>query len=448
MDIERCKRGREHDPSFEERDDEQGQYLTAATDSALSFCILELPTYLLYDILSRLPPKTIFFCKCVCKTFLKIFTDPYFAEIHLTKAPNGAASIVLQDFSVPSEFRFFYMLDLEETSSSSSSYNNHHPPFRRPRRSGLSKSLTVRNTKFLFCSGRVTLVGSCNGLLCLRSDLRPLPLYYICNPVLGELVVLPPLSFFVNYSGFGFCPKTKQYKVICFICFSCTDPMTNVLSTKAVAEICTLGTESWRRIGDAPCPLLGGSFDSFLNGNLHWLTNSVSASNRICSFDFESEQFRSVPSPTHFDPVYVHKISWINVGVLGGQLCLCYIIGDAEFDVWVMKDYGVESSWTREFVIDIKFYCGLNVDNLNHPIRFLNNGDLLFISDSKSIVSYSPRKGTFKNFKALGTQNIQAITHIPSFVSLKDMARGKTVKLDKWRTGEGMHIYITTYLHN
>ncbi|XP_057500438.1 F-box protein At3g07870-like [Actinidia eriantha] len=335
------------------------------------------------------------------------------------------------------------MLDLDETSSSSS-YSNHHPPFRRPRRSGFYKSLTVRNTKFLFCSGRVALVGSCNGLLCLRSDLRPLPLYYICNPVLGELVVLPPLTFLVNYSGFGFCPKTKKYKVVCFICLSCTDPMTNVLSTKAVVEICTLGTESWRRIGDAPCPLPGGSFDSFLNGNLHWLTNSVSASNWICSFDFETELFRSVPSPTHFDPVYVHKISWINVGVLGGQLCLCYIIGDAEFDVWVMKDYGVQSSWTREFVIDIKFYCGLNVDNLNHPIRFLNNGDLLFISDSKSIVSYSPRKGTFKNFKALGTQNIQAITHIPSFVSLKDMARGKTVKLNKWKTGEGMHIYITS----
>ncbi|KAL7205659.1 hypothetical protein ACSBR2_018561 [Camellia fascicularis] len=437
MDIKGCKKGRKHMTTNEERendkeDEQQQQDHTTTAESVLSFGILELPIHLIYDILSRNSPKTILCCRCVCKTFLKILTDPYFAEIYLIKAPNVAASLILQDSSIPNGFVFVYMLDLEVTSSAASCSTHHHPS--RP-----CQGLTVKNTKFQFYHGHVTLVGSCNGLLCLRRDSWSKPLYYICNPILGELMVLPlqspskPVYLKLENSGFGFCPKTKQYKVIRFMCLTSFD---STISKKAVAEIHTLGTESWRSIGDAPCPRMRGSFDSLLDGILHWITDSVTAFNLICSFDLETEQFRSIAAPTHFNADYVNKISCINVGVLGGYLCLCYVLGDAQFDVWVMKDYGVKESWTKEFTIDINFYCGLRVKDLHQPIKFLNNGDMLLITNSNSLVSYSPRKRTFREFKALGDPNLQAVAHIPSFISLKDLARGKNVKKVKRKSKE------------
>ncbi|KAE9446779.1 hypothetical protein C3L33_21322, partial [Rhododendron williamsianum] len=310
MVIGRCKRGREHNSTFEgkednKEDEQQLQDHTAASESVLGCGILELPMNLICEILSRLPPKTIICCKCVCKTFLKILTDPYFSEINLIKAPNVCASLILQHSPSSCAFHFVYMQDLEETSAAATCTADDRPFYRR-RISRPCQALTVKSTRFELSHRQVTLVGSCNGLLCLYHASWP-PFHYICNPVLGEVMVLPnQISAkraynYRSHSGFGFCPKTKQYKVISLTCMQYTDPETRLVSGKTKAEIYTLGTESWRKIGDAPLPKSEGSFDSFLNGILHWITDGFTAFNLISSFDFEMEQFGSVPGPTHFD---------------------------------------------------------------------------------------------------------------------------------------------------
>lgn len=436
MVIGRCKRGREHNPTFEgkednKEDEQQLQDHTAAPEIVLGCGILELPMNLIYEILSRLPPKTIICCKCVCKTFLKILTDPYFSEINLIKAPNVCASLILQHSPSSCAFHFVYMQDLEETSAAATC--NDDRPFNCRRISRPCEALTVRSTRFELSHRKVTLVGSCNGLLCLYHAPWP-SFYYICNPVLGEVMVVPnrisekQIYNYPNYSGFGFCPKTKRYKVISLMRIPSVEPEAGLLSCKTEAEIYTLGTESWRKIGDAPLPLSKGSFDSFLNGILHWIIDGFTAFNLISSFDFAIEQFGYVPGPTHFDQECVNKISWINVGVLGEFLSLCYVIGNGQFDVWVMKDYGVKESWTREFVIDINFY-GVREHYLHQPIAFMRNGDLLFIWNSRSLLSYNHRKGTFREFKAFGPRGVHAIAHIPSFISLKGFGRGSYSKL-------------------
>uniref|UniRef100_A0A5B7CAE4 F-box domain-containing protein n=1 Tax=Davidia involucrata TaxID=16924 RepID=A0A5B7CAE4_DAVIN len=447
MAMPGCKRGIEHvktneEGEYDKKDEQQQQQQcqTRETMSELNFRILELPTHIICDILSRLPLKSILYCRCVCKMFLKILTDSYFAKIHLTKAPTTTASLILREHFGLSGFLYIYMIDLDETSSTSCSTDYHHSRGGgccRPRH-----ALTKQNAELRFRDGKATLVGSCNGLLCLYHASLQNPIYHICNPILGEYTVVPHLIpstsvyTYLNYSGFGFCPKTNQYKVIRFMCLTSFDPFTALTLRKTVAEIYTLGSESWRSISDAPSPKTQGSFDPFLNGALHWITDSRRASDLICSFDLEAEQFRPVPPPAHFDPDYVRKISWINIGVLRGCLCICYVFGDAQFEVWVMKDYGVKESWIKEFAINVKFYCGLRVEDLHQPIKFLNNGDLWFICKSHSLVSYSPQKGTFRDFKALGPHKTEVIVHIPSFISLKDTAMGKNLKVKnvKWES--------------
>ncbi|XP_059652057.1 F-box protein At3g07870-like [Cornus florida] len=407
----------------------QQQFQTTAMLRGLNFCILELPVHIICDILSRLPLKTIICCKCVCKLFLKLLTDPYFAKVHLTNS-STAALIIRESFSISF---YIYMLNLDETTSTACSTDDplhrFHP----------SHALNKKNAELRFRNGEATLVGSCNGLLCLYSNSSKESSYYICNPILGEYMVVPsripstPFCNYLNHSGFGFCPRTNQYKVIRFL--RSTDFEQNL--SKTVAEIHTLGTDSWRSIKDAPCPKAKGSFDSLLNGALHWIADSRTTSDLICSFDLETEQFRPVPPPAHFDTAYTSKISWINVGALGGWLCICYVFSDAQFEVWVMKDYGVKESWIKEFVIDTKFYCGLRVEDLHQPIKFLNNGELWLICGSKSLVIYSPEKGTFRDFKTLELPKAEVIAHIPSFISLKDTVIGKSlnkVKNVKWES--------------
>ncbi|KAK3007844.1 hypothetical protein RJ639_014346 [Escallonia herrerae] len=177
------------------------------------FGVLELPIQLQYDILARLPLKTVFSCRCVCRAFLSLLTDTYFAELHLAKAPTTTASLIVQESCGPS----MHMLEFEEnlsTSASSTEYRPCHHNGAQTPHSPLTKSHVLLSS---LIRGEMTLIGSCNGFLSLYRTSQK-PVYYICNPILNEYTVLPHLTpstsdyTYLNYSGFGFCLKTKQYK--------------------------------------------------------------------------------------------------------------------------------------------------------------------------------------------------------------------------------------------
>lgn len=403
------------------------------------FPVLDLPVNLIYEVLSRLPLKTIFSCKCVCTTFLKLLEDPYFAEIHLVNASTTTtASLMFQESFGPTRPVSMSMLDLNGTRSTSPRSTDHGHC------QGIDHPITKPNLKFCYLTDRMNLVGSCNGLICLYKSAPRRPLYCICNPILGEYTILPhptPTTPFYSYlqnAGFGLCPKTKQYKVVRLMVSH--DPSMAFTSRTIVAEVHTLGTQSWRKIEDAPCPRTGLSFDPFLNGSLHWVTDRQSASDLICSFNLETEKFQQVPPPSHFDLDYLSKISWINVGSLRGCLCLCYIFEGVQFSVWVMKENGFNKCWTNEFCIDFRFFCGLKAEDLYHPIKFMENeneGELCLLCNNVSLLFYSPKKKTFRDLGDFALAKTDVIAHTPSFISLKDAAVvGESLKVKKFKWGK------------
>ncbi|KAI3448388.1 hypothetical protein Pfo_005053 [Paulownia fortunei] len=447
MVLHGCKRRSEQVMVSEGRGDnlidEQQCFNSEASTSTLISPLLELPVHIICDILSRLPLMNIFRCRCVCKMFLKLLKDPYFSKIHLARAPTLTTNLILQENVGKWGALHFFTFDFSEStlSSCSSDDQNIRCYFSR----GLP-SLSKLNAEFSFRTQRLTLVGSCNGLLCLYFDSSSKPFYGICNPILGECIKLPrltasaPLYTYANHSGFGYCPRMKQYKVISFMYVTSFDPVNSVDSKRMVADVHTLGSDSWRRIENAPCPKRN-SFDPFLHGALHWITSSNRPSELISSFDLEREKFKLVPPPAHFNLQYANKVSWINIGVLRGCLCICYIYEDAEFEVWVMREYGVKESWTKEFSIDMKFYCKLRVEDLHRPIKFFSNGDLWFISSSDSLVSFSPKKRTFKELRSMGPWKTEVTAHDLSFISLKDVAGEKSPKVKNLRLGRRRFIF-------
>lgn len=386
------------------------------TADALQFPIFELPTNLLYEIISRLPLKTIFSCRCVCRTFLKLIEDPYFAKTHLDGALSTSTTVIVKENQFSSPYFRPYMLELDFTPKKSSLSSDHHL-YHQHIISRQSGEVAPRDVKCCFVTGDATLISSCNGLLCLYSPSLKNPTYCICNPVSGECMTLAhPAPFtsgsrYLNHSGFGFCPKTKQYKVIRF--------MSSASTSRAVALVHTLGTGSWRYIGESPLPKSQGSFDCFLDGKLHLITASRKISDILYSFDLETEKFEPVPMPAHFTPEFHRQVSWISVGVIGGCLCLCYTSNDAYFEVFTMAEYGIRESWIKKFAVDVKYYCALLVEDFQKPIKFLNNGELLFLSRLNNLVSYCPKKRAFRDIKSLGGGRVEVIAHVSSFVSLK-----------------------------
>lgn len=97
----------------------------------------------------------------------------------------------------------------------------------------------------------------------------------------------------------GFSPRTNRYKVIrIFSQWRPTDPFFLRWHESTVAEVHTLGTGSWRRIGKVLYSRENKlAFPTYLNGHLHWLFKNPNGPDSIVSFELDTEQFHSVPLP-------------------------------------------------------------------------------------------------------------------------------------------------------
>uniref|UniRef100_A0A2P2L6E8 F-box protein interaction domain protein n=1 Tax=Rhizophora mucronata TaxID=61149 RepID=A0A2P2L6E8_RHIMU len=374
----------------------------------IGFPIFELPIHLIFEILAKLPIKYVLRCSCVCKAFSSLIRDPYFSDLYLSRAPTSF--LVRQTSTTKTHI---YAVDSLPS-----------PLMNRPDLSDYNHQVLPKKrvAQFFEVNPEVVFVNSCNGFLCLYEAYPGDPRYYVCNPILDEFVVMPrPPSFkhghgYLDYSAFGFSPGTKKFKIVRFV-----SKMSNVM-----AEVLTMGWKSWRLVDGAPAGRPQGSLDPFVNGALHWVCDRHRSSEMLCSFDLDSEKFVPIPVPSHMDADFIKKTSWINVGTLDNCLCLSYAFEGVSFEVWVMNEYGLKESWTKKFAIDINFYCGLQIGNQHQPIGFTREGDLWLNCDSCSLVSYCPRKRSFKVMIASRSKieaKIEAIPYVPSFISLRNVTK-------------------------
>jgi len=55
----------------------------------LSPSFADLPFPIATDILLRLPIKSVLICKCVCRNWNTVISDPHFAKVHFERSPYG-----------------------------------------------------------------------------------------------------------------------------------------------------------------------------------------------------------------------------------------------------------------------------------------------------------------------------------------------------------------------
>lgn len=105
---------------------------------------------------------------------------------------------------------------------------------------------------------------------------------------------------------------------------------------------------------------------SLLNESLHWLTHWSSVEDIgsvITAFDLAEEKFSQVPTPDVSDYARGDTCTASELGVVDGHLCLVRWTrdlsgtqgqgGGGRFSVglWMMKEYGVKSSWGKLYRI-------------------------------------------------------------------------------------------------
>ncbi|XP_026383646.1 F-box/kelch-repeat protein At3g06240-like [Papaver somniferum] len=145
----------------------------------------------------------------------------------------------------------------------------------------------------------------------------------------------------IGIYGFGYNYNIDDYKV-----FKIVD-----VSGETTVEVYTLGLDSWKSILTIPYRFDANRTAGVLvNGSLHWLgeTGDEDIFNTIISLDISNDGFEEVklPKETLEDG---HLFG--NVELLEGCLCVLSYIYKVRYEVWVMRDYGVQESWTKRYVI-------------------------------------------------------------------------------------------------
>ncbi|RWR91339.1 F-box-like protein [Cinnamomum micranthum f. kanehirae] len=310
-------------------------------DGYQSIGIQLIPQEIIMDILSRLPIYSLFQCTLVSKAWRDIIIhNPIFATMQHNRALENQNSILLMFSQDHSPEVNLYLVERVEAGH---------------RKLRVMDAKLTNHTGF---NGSLRILGSCNGLLCISFGSMDGPLY-VSNPITGECKQLPSKeSKYIHISGIGFDSVRKEYKVVRRVSKYDLPYMVDDCSWKV--EIHTLGTNTWREIGNFPWwdgkDLLYKFSDVLVNGRLHWCSFFPTPV-RITSLDMSDEQFGVVPTPEFTSSCHLHLMTWKGCLTIAQRLR-----GDLSIHIWVMKEYNVRESWTKQFNVTMPtwFYAGMN----------------------------------------------------------------------------------------
>ncbi|PIN19083.1 hypothetical protein CDL12_08236 [Handroanthus impetiginosus] len=224
-----------------------------------------------------------------------------------------------------------------------------------------------------------TVVGSCNGLLCLSDD----RVYYahtiiLWNRCVNRSIVLPKPNLiynsygtFVQSLGFGFDPVSRDYKVvrITYVDYAREHPQ---------VELYKLSTGVWQDLSHLALDyvIYNKSCQAYVNRAIHWIACCKNCYDLIVLFDMYYEVFRSMKlpvgllkndNPTNKDlVVYKESLALISWNVSAAEPSFC---------LWVMKEFCIEETWSKHFSFDSHVFGG----GLMSPLWAGRRGEVIVV---------------------------------------------------------------------
>ncbi|GJR30217.1 F-box domain containing protein [Tanacetum coccineum] len=279
----------------------------------------------LFDVLSKLPSKSLLHFRCVSKLWREYIDDNYFVSVHDKQVIEDLTAII---FYVARNLELAKTLCFHTIESDTTT--NH--VLKAKNKVGV---LEFVGKKLLNETSRI--VGSCNGLVLIDTyDGILMPTYIVIHPRNKQCYVLPlpqlPLPCIQESCGFGFDSSTNTFKMVCVY-----------LNTNYPYDHCTMvhvfGTNSWHEIPQVPSYRIYGKA-IFAHGCLHWLAsyNDEDGAKQVIWFDVKNEEFGLIKAPKTISKlskrIFNHCVGDHLVN-LDGQVGY---FGNKTTEVWVLDD--------------------------------------------------------------------------------------------------------------
>ncbi|KAG4941790.1 hypothetical protein JHK87_045661 [Glycine soja] len=291
-----------------------------------------LPEDLITEILMMLPVRSILRFKCMCKSWFSLISHPEFARSHFALAATPTTRLYLSAND--------HQVECTDIEASLHDDNSAKVVFNYPLPSPEDK----------YYNRAIDIVGSCRGFILLMITSGALD-FIIWNPSTGLRKGISYVmddhayNFCDDRCGFGYDSSTDDYVIVKLkIDGWCTE-----------VHCFSLRTNSWSRIlGTALYYPVDLGHGAFFNGALHWFVRRCNGRRQavIISFDVTERGLFEIPLPPDFavkDQISVENQIY-DLRVMEGCLCLCVAKMGCGTTIWMMKEYKVQSSWTKLIV--------------------------------------------------------------------------------------------------
>jgi len=307
--------------------------------------------------------KSLIRFKCVCKTWFSLISDPHFTNSHFQLTTTTPTRRIL--FISSSDFQI-RSVDLEASLHDDST----------------SASL---NLDFLRSESYydIEIKGSCRGFILFHCASS----LYLWNPSTGfhKQIPLSPFGSNLNiehFYGFGYDQSTDDYLVVLMSYGFGDDQSTNhyIPYIPSNLEFFSLRDNTWKEIecpDHYPCSSPVDDYSgvgSLCNGAIHWLAfRDDLEKDVIVSFDLTERKLLDIDFPVDYYSGFICERMDCGLWVFGEFLSLCAKGYRNTTEIWVMKEYQVNSSWTKTHIFsnDILYIWYFS------PICCTKSGDII-----------------------------------------------------------------------
>lgn len=339
------------------------------------------PDEVILQILARLPVKSLYRCKSVCKLWYKLSTDKYFIQLY-------------NKLSVKNTMLLIEVSESFESKSSLISVDNYRG---------------VCEFSLDFLKDRVKVRASCNGLLCC-SSIPEMGVYYVCNPMTREYKLLPksrerPVTRFypdgeATLVGLACNLSTQKFNVVLAGYHRSfghrPDKTFNCLVYDSESN-------KWRKfvsIQDDQFTHMNRNQVVFVNGALHWLTESCSC---ILVLDLNCDLWRKMVLPDEVSNGSGNRVYLLELD----RFVSVIQISEAWMNIWVLKDYEKEE-W---LVVDrVSLRCIRALVPGIFPI--CQTGEYVFLATHKQVLVYQRNSRVWKE-----AYSVQSSSTLPLWFS-------------------------------
>ncbi|KAM7280391.1 hypothetical protein ACFE04_007525 [Oxalis oulophora] len=353
------------------------------------------PDEVVMEILSKLPIKSLFQAKSVCKRWNELTLGNYF--IHLVK-------LSLSNINNP-PMLLAEVSDCYSTQQQQQHQQQHHSLILSCVDDHHSRGGGVTHLSLDFLQDRVKIMASCNGLLCC-SSIRDMGVFYVCNPLTRTFTMLPRIIFNPNNND-----NTNPFVVVPDTEIILVGLAHNLLTDRfyvvVVAFHKLLGhlrdgplmcwifdshdssTNVWKNIPtfvdqEESFTHMSGTRVVYVSGALHCLSSKAP---RVHALDLERQRWTKISLPQEIRYGRGNRFYLLE---LDGCLSLIQI-SNTLMKTWVMNDYVMEE-W--KIVEEVSLKCIRGMIAGIFPIS--QNTDYVFFATHKHVFVYHRKSKEWK----------------------------------------------------